>query len=193
MDFKLVSKNNIGAVATLILVIMLTQSRMFDFLIDTTLGRAMLVFFILGISYINKIFGVVAILFIIIMFNHSNLGLMEGFTDASGNQVTASTVSANIQQKKNELKEKINNTIDQQTASTTSSAATTTPTTTTPTTTTTSESFAGREGFNIIDREGNMLKGKSSNSIPVFSNSRVQNENIEPSDKSIFSGAYASV
>ena len=38
-----------------------------------------------------------------------------------------------------------------------------------------------------------MLKGKSSNSIPVFSNSRVQNENIEPSDKSPFSGAYASV
>jgi apolipoprotein N-acyltransferase len=191
MDFKLVSKNNIGAVATLILVIMLTQSRMFDFLIDTTLGRAMLVFFILGISYINKIFGVVAILFIIIMFNHSNLGLMEGFTDASGNQVSASTVSANIQQKKNELKEKINNVIDQQTASTTSSAATTTPNTTT--TTTTSESFTGREGFNIIDREGNMLKGKPSNSIPVFSNSRVQNENIEPSDKSTFSGAYASV
>ena len=95
MDFKLVSKNNMGAVATLILVIMLSQSRMFDFLIDTTLGRALLILFILGISYINKFFGVVAILFIIIMFNHSNLGLMEGFTDASGNQVTD---SANIQQ-----------------------------------------------------------------------------------------------
>jgi apolipoprotein N-acyltransferase len=189
MDFKLVSKNNMGAVATLILVIMLSQSRMFDFLIDTTLGRALLILFILGISYINKFFGVVAILFIIIMFNHSNLGLMEGFTDASGNQVTASTVSANIQQKKNEVKEKINNVIDQQTASTTSSAATTT----TPTTTTTSESFTGREGFNIIDREGIMLKGKSSNSVPVFTNSRVQNENIEPSDKSTFSGAYAAV
>lgn len=183
MDFKLVSKNNIGAVATLILVIMLTQSRMFDFLIDTTLGRAMLVLFILGISYINKIFGVVAILFIIIMFNHSNLGLMEGFTDASGNQVADSAnikQQATIQKDKNELKEKKNNVINQETAATTSSA-------------TTSETFTGREGFNIIDREGSMLKGKSSNAIPVFNNSRVQNENIQPSDKSTFSGAYAAV
>lgn len=185
MDFKLVSKNNIGAAATLILVIMLTQSRMFDFLMDTTLGRAMLVLFILGISCINKIFGVVAILFIIIMFNNSNLGFMEGFTDTSDNQVTAST-AANIPDvkkniKKNELKEKISDKIaQQQSAATTSTTATT-------------EKFSGREGFNIIDREGSMLKGKSSNSIPVFSNNRVQNDNIEPSDSSSFSGAYAAV
>jgi len=184
MDFKLVSKNNIGAVATLILVIMLTQSRMFDFLMDTTLGRAMLVLFILGISYINKIFGVVAILFIIIMFNQSDMGYMEGFTDASGNEVSASSVSANIPDikkdvKKNELKEKIADKIAQQ------QSDTTTPST--------SETFSGREGFNIIDREGSMLKGKSSNSIPVFSTSRVQNENIEPSDSGAFSGAYAAV
>jgi len=181
MDFKLVSKNNMGAVATLILVIMLSQSRMFDFLMDTTLGRALLILFILGISYINKIFGVVAILFIIIMFNQSDMGFMEGFTDVSGNQVTASNVSANIQQiRKNELKEKINNNLAQQTATTTSSAST-------------SETFTGREGFNIVDRESNMLKGKSSKTIPVYSNTRVQSDNIEPSDKSSFSGSYASV
>ena len=33
MDFKFVSKNNIGAVATLVLIIVLSQSRFFDFLI----------------------------------------------------------------------------------------------------------------------------------------------------------------
>lgn len=82
MDFNLVSKNNVGAVATLFLVILLSQSRFFDFLIDTTLGRAILVLFILGISYTNKILGVVAVLFIIIAFNNSDIGYLEGFTNS---------------------------------------------------------------------------------------------------------------
>jgi hypothetical protein len=80
MDFKFVNKNNIGAVATLVLIIILSQSRFFDFLIDTALGRAVLIMFILGISCVNKILGVVAVLFIIIMFNQSSLGYLEGFT-----------------------------------------------------------------------------------------------------------------
>ena len=82
MDFKLVSKNNLGAVATLFLVILLSQSRFFDFLIDTALGRAILILFILGISYTNKILGVVAVLFIIIAFNNSDIGYLEGFTSS---------------------------------------------------------------------------------------------------------------
>ena len=72
MDFKLVSKNNLGAVATLFLVILLSHSRFFDFLIDTALGRTILILFILGISYTNKILGVVAVLFIIISFNNKS-------------------------------------------------------------------------------------------------------------------------
>ena len=47
MDFNFVSKNNIGAVSTLVLIIILSQSRFFDFLIDTALGRAVLILFIL--------------------------------------------------------------------------------------------------------------------------------------------------
>ena len=73
MDFKLVSKNNMGVVATLILVILLSQSRFFNFLIDTALGRAVLILFILGISYTNQILGVVAVLFIIIIFQKQTL------------------------------------------------------------------------------------------------------------------------
>jgi hypothetical protein len=55
MDFKLVSKNNMGVVATLLLVILLSQSRFLNFLIETALGRTVLILFILGISYTNKI------------------------------------------------------------------------------------------------------------------------------------------
>ena len=69
MKYNLVSKNNIGAVISLFLVILLSQSKVFNFLLDTALGRAILILFILVISYTNKILGVVSVLFIIIMFN----------------------------------------------------------------------------------------------------------------------------
>ena len=80
MEFNLVSKNNLGVVTALLLVIILSQGRFFNFLLDTALGRAILILFILFISYTNKILGVVSVLFIIIMFNNSNIGYMEGAT-----------------------------------------------------------------------------------------------------------------
>ena len=55
MNFNLGSKNNMGAIATIILIILLSQSKFFNFLIDTALGRVFLLAFILAISSINKI------------------------------------------------------------------------------------------------------------------------------------------
>ena len=83
MAFKFSSKNILGSVTTLLLVILLTQSRVFDFLINTPLGRAFLIVAILGISYCHQMFGVVAVLFIIIAFNNSDIGYLEGFTDSA--------------------------------------------------------------------------------------------------------------
>ena len=80
MNFNLVSKNNLGAATALLLVVILSQGRFLNFLLDTALGRAILILFILFISYTNKILGVVSVLFIIIMFNNSNIGYMEGAT-----------------------------------------------------------------------------------------------------------------
>uniref|UniRef100_A0A6C0AQT3 Uncharacterized protein n=1 Tax=viral metagenome TaxID=1070528 RepID=A0A6C0AQT3_9ZZZZ len=194
MAFKLLSKNIIGGVTTLLLIILLTQSRLFDFLINTHLGRVFLILAILGISWCHKIFGVVAVLFIIIIFNQSEISFFEGFTDTnistttnSLDNPTSNTISATtISQKKDEVK----NTIDQlaqQNATTTSSsaAAATAPIST--------ETFMGREGFNTVDREGTILRGKRSNEVPVFSNARNQPDNVEASDKSVFSGLYSSV
>lgn len=158
MDFKLVSKNNVGVVATLLLVILLSQSRFFDFLMTTALGRAILILFILGISYTNKILGVVAVLFIIIAFNNSDIGYLEGFTN-----------SANIAEKKEEIKENVNKKVDEK------------------------KSEKGIEGFNITEREHMMLKGKRSSEVPVYSNARNQDDNVEPSDKTVFAGNYSSV
>ena len=171
MDFKLVSKNNVGAVATLFLVILLSNSRFFDFLVDTTLGRAILILFILGISYTNKILGIVAVLFIIISFNNSDIGYLEGFTPESTNSVSN---SPNIKQKKDEVKEKV---VERKPKSKPESKP----------------ESKGIEGFNINEREHMMLKGKRSNEVPVYSNARNQDDDVEPSDKSVFAGNYSSV
>ena len=75
MNFKLVDKKNMGVVALLLLVIILSQSRFFNFLIDTALGRAFLIAFIIFISCCHKILGVICILLIIILFNRSQIGI----------------------------------------------------------------------------------------------------------------------
>lgn len=168
MDFKLVSGNNIGAVATLLLVILLSQARFFDFLMDTALGRAILILFILGISYTNKILGVVAVLFIIIAFNNSDIGYLEGFTNSTTSN--NSTNSANIEEKKQQIKENVSKKVDEK-----------------------KSEAKGVEGFNIIEREHMMLRGKRSSEVPVYSNARNQGDDVEPSDKAVFSGNYSSV
>ena len=192
MDFKLVSKNNMGVAMTLILVLLLSQSRFFDFLIDTPLGRMVVLAFVIFIAYTNKILGLIAVLFIIIAFNNNNMDMVysynyyEGF-DVSGNDMSGNDMSGNAI---NQLKSKL------QTAQANLSAQATSDSSQTATTTSSSasgtETFRGREGFCMTDRETNMLRGKQSNVVPVFNNSREQSDDVSPSDKSIFSSDYAS-
>lgn len=181
MGLKLVSKNNIGIVATLILVILLSQSRFFDFLTETHLGRMILLAFIILIAYTNKIFGLLAVLFIIIAFNQNDIGMVQSYNfyegfDGSGN-VGSNDNQTKLQAAKDNLaakKEKVKDTIQ------------------TTTTSSSSVSSNAREGFCMSDRELNMLRGKQSNAVPVFNKSREQNNEVDPTDKSVFSNSYAS-
>jgi len=177
MDLKLVSKNNMGIVATLILVILLSQSRFFDFLTETPLGRMTMLALIILIAYTNKMLGLVAVLFIIIAFNQSDMSIVQSYNfyegfDVSGNAVDdkkakAQSVKDDLATKRETIKDNI------QTATTTSSSN-------------------AREGFCMSDRELNMLRGKQSSAVPVFNKSREQNEEVDPTDKSVFSNSYAS-
>ena len=186
MDLKLVSKNNMGAVVTLVLVILLSQSRFFDFLTDTTLGRMVVLVLIIFISYTNKILGLLAVLFIIIAFNQYDMNVVQSYNYYEGFDVSGNTsvkqAKIDIDKAKEDAKKQkatdLNNKVNSsQTATTSSSSA--------------SESFGGREGFCMTERESTILRGKQSNTIPVFNNARDQDD-VSPSDKSIFSGAYAS-
>jgi cytoskeletal protein RodZ len=211
MDFKFNSKTTLGAISTLTLVIILSQSRFFNFLIDTALGRAALICLIMGISYTHKILGVVAVLFVIIMFNQSYLGSSEGFTsqpatkDATTTDATTKDATTDATTTDATTTDATTTDADKMSAddaahdkkqkssavTTTLSSAVSTPT---PThTTSTGETFVGgREGFNITEREGTLLRGKRSNEVPVFSNARSQSDDVEPADKSVLSGGLFS-
>ena len=200
MNFNLVSKNNIGVVVALLLVILLSVSKVFNFLLNTTLGRSVLVLFVLILAYVNKILGVVSVLFIVILFNQSDFGYLEGFTDASGNSTTPSAnEQANMAAREAERK-KIRQNVKANMAAKTATPATTAPATTAPATTTPAIATdatpaismplkGGAEGFDIIGTENYIKRGKQSNKILVSDHMR-ESKNVSAFDGS-FTDSYS--
>jgi len=180
MDFKLVSKQNLGVAASLILVVLFSQAKIFNFLIDTVLGRSLIILFILGISYTNKILGVVTVLLLIVIINQSNIGYIEGFdtkSDASLESIKLKEQDLNVMRQQldrkltQETKEEKETTEEEKEDKKTTSI----------------------EGFNITDKEDTILRGKQSNQVPVFSSFHSNPlDNVEPSDKSVFTTLYSS-
>ena len=163
MGFNLVSKNNMGVIMTLTLAVLLSQSKFFDFLINFALGRMVLLAFVILIAYTNKNLGLVAILFIIIGFNQNDVNMVHSYNYYEGFDVSGNTLKVPIKMKEDQL----------------------------DITTSTSSSISGSEGFCMTDRETNMLRGKQSSTVPVFNNLREQTDDVSPSDKSMFTGEYA--
>jgi hypothetical protein len=197
MNFKLVDKKNMGVVALLLLVIILSQSRFFNFLIDTALGRAFLIAFIIFISCCHKIMGIVGVLLIIIMFNRSSFGILEGF-DAG--EINTSDIKAQIQAKidacGNDTSTTSSSTTSSTSPTTTDACGNDTSTSSTSTTTTPppnlgtlqSKAEAAKEGFDLIGTESRLKSGKQSNSISVNHKTR-NSENVLPSEENIFSNS----
>jgi hypothetical protein len=73
-----ITKDKIGGAVFLMLVVLLSQSRILDVLFNTPLGRIALISFVMILGYVHKILGVVSVLFIILMFNSSDIALLEG-------------------------------------------------------------------------------------------------------------------
>jgi hypothetical protein len=199
MDFKLVSKNNIGTVVLLLLVIALSQARTFDFLIDSALGRSFLIVFILCLSYCHKILGIVGVLFVIIIFNtnmysnmYSNM-YYEGFETADGKTVTkpadpkVDTTSVDPTKLKENVKKQLS---DAKTKLDASKAAINTAINTVKDTSTSTSTSTAAEGFDILGIENNIKRGKQSNSIPVNNFSR-DSDSIAPYEGSSFLGSFS--
>ena len=182
MEFKLVSKNNIGLVVALLLVVLLSQSQFFNFLLDTALGRSVLIFLVLILAYVNKILGVVAVLFIIILFNQSDLGYLEGSTAPS----QKTTTTANKEEENQKIKQNVKTNMASKAAASAAPAPAPAPAPT-PTTTNPASSLttAGAEGFDLIGTENNIKRGKQSNKIPVSEHMR------ESMSVSAFDGSFS--
>lgn len=193
MALKLISRNNVGVMATLVLVILLSQSRFFTFLTETPLGRIFLLGLTIIIACSNKIFGLLAVLFIIIAFNqnHSNVvqsyNFYEGFREGNVDlkDVVDDKVEESVKKGVSEAKGKVKKQANSVKVEKIDDSSDTT------TTTSSSVSDSAREGFCMSDRELNILRGKQSNAVPVFNKSREQTNEVDPSDKSFFSSDYA--
>jgi hypothetical protein len=186
MGLNLLSKNNIGIVATLILVMLLSQSRFFDFLTETPLGRIILLALTILITYTNKIFGLLAVLFIICAFkvNDVNTYSYEGFTFQNMSDEKELTKEKDLTKAIDSLKTEYDSKkIDLFTPNMDSSQITTI--------TSSSVTSNAREGFCMSDKELNILRGKQSNAVQVFSKSREQSDEVEPTDKSVFTSDFA--
>ena len=191
MDF--ISKNKIGGLAALFLVVLLSQSQVFNFLIDTVLGRSLLLLFILLISYTNKILGTVVVFIIIIIFS-SHSFVFEGFGDnkttTKRETETVTTVVSNMDASGSaisSLSQPSTTTTSLAQPSTTSLAQPSTTSLAQPSTTslaqpssiTLSPVLPATEGFDIISKERYIQKGKQSNQIPV--NDSIRNtQNVLP-------------
>ena len=168
------SKYNTGIAISLILVVLLSQSKIFNFFLNTILGKIVLITLLVVIASIHKILGVVVILFIIVFFSSSDLAYTEGFTNnykISGTDKLA--------------KDKAN----------TNTPNTNTPNTNTPNTNTSmapkKPSAIAKEGFDIIGTENNIKRGKQSNSIPVNDMARTSSD-VLPHEGNSFS-AFSSM
>jgi len=197
------NKTTSGLVATIILVILLCQPNIFHSFTGSVLGRFVLIILILGITYLHMIFGVIVILVIIVLLSNSGNAYLEGFEGGDATTTTPTPTPTTDPA-----------TTDSTTKST-PATTTTSPTVppppanppqsglkpavptsqvpTPPQSSSKKETFASREGFSMTDRESNMLKGKNSKQIAVFSNARAQKNLVEPSDTSVFTSGYSSV
>ena len=190
MDSKLLSKTNMGGLATIILVILLCQARFFNFMVGTTLGRAVLVFLVLGITCVHHILGVIAVLAIIVIYNQSNVDYMEGFTKGTAgddkSMGVASVMPATMPAAD-----------DKSTDAKKPAAKPMKPVTAGDKSTDDSKKSkddskpAAREGFNLIDRERVMQKGKRASDLIGVADTRQQSDAVEPNDPSCFADQAA--
>ena len=193
------SKYNTGIAISLILVVLLSQSKIFNFFLNTILGKIVLITLLVVIASIHKILGVVVILFIIIFFSSSDLAYTEGFTNNSKmsgtDKLAKDKANTNTPNTNTPNTNTPNNNTPNTNTPNNNTPNTNTPNTNTPNTNTSmapkKPSAIAKEGFDIIGTENNIKRGKQSNSIPVNDMARTSSD-VLPHEGNSFS-AFSSM
>jgi hypothetical protein len=213
MAINSLGKNSIGLCLSLLLVILLSESRLFKIFTDTYLGRAFLIIIILFASYLHKILGVVCVLIIIIMFNNNNNNIFsyyyEGFegnsSDATDDKkdtkvsmtdsVSTTTTMGNNKNKPITTPTPVpNDKIDVVTPSASSSknaknVAGNTDDNSATNNNNNNNTTKAIEGFDLQSTENNIKRGKQSNSIPVNQYNK-QSIEVAPYESASFSNFF---
>jgi hypothetical protein len=198
MAINSLGKNSIGVCLSLLLLILLSESRLFKFFMDTYLGRAFLIIIILFASYLHKILGVVCVLIIIIMFNNNNNNIFssyyEGFEGNTSddkkdtkvtatNSVSETTTTGDSKNKPITTPTPVpNDKINVVTASATSSKDT-------EYVSSNNVFTKAIDGFDLQSTENNIKRGKQSNSIPVSQYNK-QSIEVAPYESASFSNFF---
>ena len=77
MSNLLITKDNLGFVLLLLLVVFLSQSKLLSFFAETKLGRGFVLIFIIFITYCNKSLGIISVLLVIIVFTYLSSGSLK--------------------------------------------------------------------------------------------------------------------
>jgi len=197
MTFKLIKKNFVGYSLAFLLILAFNESQMFNFLLNDNIGKLLFLGVLLYSSYIHKFLGYLILIALILAFNKNELNvvsynslidskfksmnaLTEGFKSSNSldilNNFNMTFSPTNLfgvtpegfnnnkvsKSSKQSLQDRI--LLSSSEASTISSADEVNTST-------------AIEGFCFSDKEINILKGKSSKSIPNFSDFN-NNENI---------------
>ena len=94
------NKSILAGMIVLLVVVFLTQSKTFNRMIDTSIGRVVLLSMVLLASYVHQLLGVIVVFFIILMVNKTDI--LEGF---SGGELTPSDYSSDAISDKKEGKQ----------------------------------------------------------------------------------------
>jgi hypothetical protein len=190
---KPLSKDSIGVIIALLLVILLSESRLFNFFSDTYLGRTFLIIMVLCASYLNKILGVVSVFIIVIMFCIVKINF-EGFENAdstkenkdSGNESMPQTTTSDKVTKPIDTPTQVVNDSDDKDKI---NVVTTETTNNKKEDKNSDNTDVAIEGFDLQTTENNIRRGKQSNSIPV---NQYNNQSIEvaPHESSSFSNFF---
>lgn len=198
MATKTLAKTSISVVLAILLVIILCESRLFKFFIDTCLGRILLISILLIATCLNKILGLVCVFIIVIMFNNNNSNY-EGFDDntsktkidtkeeksvsttsdpvsSSNETTTTNKITSHLTTPTVVPNDKINVVTDSSNKNDTKNS-------------TTNNSNSSIEGFDLQSTENTIKRGKQSNSIPVNQYYK-QSTEVAPYEGSSFSNFF---
>jgi hypothetical protein len=97
MSNLLVTKDNLGVVLLLLLVVFLSQSKLLSFFSESKLGRGFILIFIIFITFCNKSLGIISVLLVIIVFTYlssGNLIKQEGFDNSTSSDISPKKLSS---------------------------------------------------------------------------------------------------